>query len=106
MVDPAQSLDERPVESKEKKAVLIGMSETVEDVCDTQVRVDHRPKYGHIRNGSRVEIEQSEENNLIATFVECSHVSRPTCHGVDHEKILIRMRDFVRAPIGQRPSRR
>uniref|UniRef100_A0A1I7X8B9 Uncharacterized protein n=1 Tax=Heterorhabditis bacteriophora TaxID=37862 RepID=A0A1I7X8B9_HETBA len=69
--------------SKKAKPVLIGIA-GAEDVCKTRILKDHQPLYGHINNGSRVEIQQDGIRSLIATFVECMQDDRPSCHGIDN----------------------
>ncbi|CAJ0581894.1 unnamed protein product, partial [Mesorhabditis spiculigera] len=41
------------------------------DVCETRIIPDHSPKFGHMHNGSRVEIQQDNYFHFTATFVEC-----------------------------------
>ncbi|VDM64562.1 unnamed protein product [Angiostrongylus costaricensis] len=44
----------------------------------------HRPQFGHMANGSFVEVQQDTEHNFEATFVECTDGHhRPPCHGID-----------------------
>uniref|UniRef100_A0A1I7UZZ7 Ins145_P3_rec domain-containing protein n=1 Tax=Caenorhabditis tropicalis TaxID=1561998 RepID=A0A1I7UZZ7_9PELO len=73
---------------RKRKSILVGLSEHTEEVCKTRIRQNHRPQYGHIANGSRVEIQQDEDSFLEATFVECLGENRPPCHGVDHDLFI------------------
>ncbi|CAA94854.1 NGF domain-containing protein [Caenorhabditis elegans] len=77
-----------PILLRKRKSILVGLSEKTEEVCKTKIRQHHRPQYGHIANGSRVEIQQDEESSLEATFVECLGENRPPCHGVDHDLFI------------------
>uniref|UniRef100_A0A8R1HMM4 NGF domain-containing protein n=1 Tax=Caenorhabditis japonica TaxID=281687 RepID=A0A8R1HMM4_CAEJA len=77
-----------PILLRKRKSLLVGLSEHTEEVCKTKIRQNHRPQYGHIANGSRVEIQQDEESSLEATFVECMGENRPSCHGVDHDLFI------------------
>ncbi|PIC27210.1 hypothetical protein B9Z55_019536 [Caenorhabditis nigoni] len=77
-----------PILLRKRKSILVGLAEHTEEVCKTRIRQNHRPQYGHIANGSRVEIQQDEESSLEATFVECLGENRPPCHGVDHDLFI------------------
>ncbi|EGT55555.1 hypothetical protein CAEBREN_20444 [Caenorhabditis brenneri] len=77
-----------PILLRKRKSILVGLSEHTEEVCKTKIRQNHRPQYGHIANGSRVEIQQDEDSFLEATFVECLGENRPPCHGVDHDMYI------------------
>ncbi|EFP10848.1 hypothetical protein GCK72_017599 [Caenorhabditis remanei] len=103
VVDPIERIDEEaaasdpqnpavapsdPILLRKRKSILVGLSEHTEEVCPTKIRQNHRPQYGHIANGSRVEIQQDEESFLEATFVECLGENRPPCHGVDHDLFI------------------
>ncbi|EFO97317.1 hypothetical protein CRE_16634 [Caenorhabditis remanei] len=65
-----------------KKSMLVGMSETTEQVCETVIMHNLQPVFGHLINGSQVEILQRSDFKFTKTYVECSRDDRPTCHGV------------------------
>ncbi|CAI2354464.1 unnamed protein product [Caenorhabditis sp. 36 PRJEB53466] len=93
VVEPGERIEEVPALSdpvllRKRKSILVGLSEQTEEVCKTKIRQNYRPQFGHIANGSRVEIQQDEESFLEATFVECLGENRPPCHGVDHDQYI------------------
>lgn len=53
-----------------------------EEVCEMKIRPNFEPKFGHDQNGTRVEIQQNEQRQFRATFVECVN-DRGSCHGID-----------------------
>ncbi|KAL3124737.1 hypothetical protein niasHT_001574 [Heterodera trifolii] len=55
-----------------------------ENVCTTVIRSDHRPQFGREQNGTLVEIQQDENRQFSATFVECSNTKKGNCHGIDN----------------------
>jgi hypothetical protein len=44
-----------------------------EHVCETVIRTDYRPLLGQGQNGTRIEIQQDEERQFRATFIECKY---------------------------------
>ncbi|CAI4223277.1 unnamed protein product [Auanema sp. JU1783] len=71
--------------SKRGKSVLTGLS-APEDVCTMRMIYNHEPSHGHMSNGSWVEIQQDQEFNLKATYVECLSEDRPPCYGIDRKR--------------------
>jgi hypothetical protein len=48
-----------------------------------KIRQNVQPKFGHEQNGTHVEIQQDENREFRATFVECEDSNRSSCHGID-----------------------
>uniref|UniRef100_A0A1I7TZR4 NGF domain-containing protein n=2 Tax=Caenorhabditis tropicalis TaxID=1561998 RepID=A0A1I7TZR4_9PELO len=65
-----------------KKSMLVGMSETTEEVCETIIFNKYEPAYGHLLNGSQVEVLQRGGYKFVKTHVQCLKENRPPCHGV------------------------
>ncbi|KAE9417201.1 hypothetical protein Angca_002467, partial [Angiostrongylus cantonensis] len=66
-----------------KKSLDLEVPEA-EHVCPVTIMKRHRPQFGHMANGSFVEVQQDTEHNFEATFVECTGGHhRPPCHGID-----------------------
>ncbi|ETN82304.1 hypothetical protein NECAME_02041 [Necator americanus] len=67
----------------EKKSLDLGVPEA-EHVCPTTIMKRHKPAFGHMGNGSFVEVQQDSEHSFVATFVECTNGHhRPPCHGIN-----------------------
>ncbi|CAJ0590616.1 unnamed protein product [Cylicocyclus nassatus] len=67
----------------QKKSLDLELPEP-EHVCPTTILKRHTPQFGHMENGSYVEIQQDSEQSFEATFVECTNGHhRPQCHGID-----------------------
>ncbi|RCN28406.1 hypothetical protein ANCCAN_25850 [Ancylostoma caninum] len=76
----AEDLDYPAVQ---KKSLELEVPEA-EHVCPTTIMKRHKPKFGHMGNGSFVELQQDSEHSFEATFVECTNGHhRPPCHGID-----------------------
>ncbi|CCD61920.1 uncharacterized protein CELE_B0416.2 [Caenorhabditis elegans] len=71
-----------------KKSMLVGMSETTEEVCQTVVLHNYEPVYGHLINGSLVEILQASGHKFSKTHVQCLEEDRPSCHGVKDDMYI------------------
>ncbi|XGW04723.1 hypothetical protein V3C99_015694 [Haemonchus contortus] len=71
----------RPI--MQKKSLDLPVPEA-EHVCPVTIMKRHRPDFGHMGNGSFVEVQQDSEHSFEATFVECTNGHhRPSCHGID-----------------------
>ncbi|KAK6052357.1 hypothetical protein COOONC_10138 [Cooperia oncophora] len=78
-----QDSDEEFLPVMQKKSLDIPVPEA-EHVCPVTIMKRHRPQYGHMGNGSYVEVQQDSEHSFEATFVECTNGHhRPSCHGID-----------------------
>ncbi|VDO91072.1 unnamed protein product [Heligmosomoides polygyrus] len=67
----------------QKKSLDIPVPQA-EHVCPVTILKRHRPDFGHMGNGSYVEVQQDSERSFEATFVECTEGHhRPPCHGID-----------------------
>ncbi|EYC21704.1 hypothetical protein Y032_0018g3489 [Ancylostoma ceylanicum] len=77
------STDDFDYPSMQKKSLELEVPEA-EHVCPTTIMKRHKPKFGHMGNGSFVELQQDSEHSFEATFVECTNGHhRPPCHGID-----------------------
>ncbi|KAK6014947.1 hypothetical protein OSTOST_19658 [Ostertagia ostertagi] len=56
----------------QKKSLDLPVPEA-EHVCPVTILKRHRPQYGHMGNGSYVEVQQDSERSFEATFVECTN---------------------------------
>ncbi|CAJ0957228.1 unnamed protein product, partial [Mesorhabditis belari] len=79
---------DRPVLRARRNARLTSALSETFDACPMRILPDHRPKFGHIHNGSRVEIQQDDEAPFSATFVECLSEVRESCAGVDNRRFV------------------
>ncbi|CAL2049050.1 unnamed protein product [Caenorhabditis brenneri] len=74
--------------SVSKRSMLVGMSETTEEVCESVIRPGFKPAVGHMVNGSFVEILQNDGYEFRKTYVHCSRRDRPACHGIREDKYI------------------
>ncbi|PAV75458.1 hypothetical protein WR25_27174 [Diploscapter pachys] len=58
-------------------------------VCSMIVYEEHMPKFGHLNNGSRVEIQQDDEHSLVVKLAECEANHRPSCAVVDKDRFRL-----------------
>ncbi|GMR59866.1 hypothetical protein PMAYCL1PPCAC_30061, partial [Pristionchus mayeri] len=56
-----------------------------QEVCNTIVTEHHQPKFGHAMDGIRVEIQQDDEAQFVATYRVCGSQGgeRAPCTGID-----------------------
>ncbi|VDL73422.1 unnamed protein product [Nippostrongylus brasiliensis] len=82
-LDTTELIDDGFYRVAQKKSLDIPVPEA-EHVCPTTIMKRHRPLFGHMGNGSYVEVQQDSEHHFETTFVECTEGHhRPQCHGID-----------------------